>query len=253
MHCPYCGGLNQERAAFCVNCGRDLTRQVPNNLQRQQATQIPARPGTTPQNRPTNAQYQPQSRVPTQPFAPRQQVQPQQGYAPASRPAVQTPTAPRQTAQPQQTQTTAQVSRRQTTRSSQPAPVQSAPEPPAPFPPHTIAQFEALLAAGNQAYSVIESDVGDGKKQIVRIVYPRCTGWQQAATLLKALREQQDAKCETILIQGVLPRQAGAGSFTQGQLQFDRNARLGGQVSNRYIVETSDGFASDAVRFVLNG
>lgn len=249
MRCPYCGGLNQERAAFCVNCGRDLTRSVPNNLQRQQTAQFPARPGTMPQNRPTNAQYQPQSRVPTQ-LAPRQQVQLQQGYAP--HPAAQTPT-PRQATQPQQTQTSAQVSRRQTAGSSQPAPVQSAPEPPTPFPPHTIAQFEALLAEGNQAYTVIESNVGNGKKQIVRIAYPRCTGWQQAATLLKALREQQNAKCETILIQGVLPQQAGASSFTQGQLQFDRNARLGGQVSNRYIVETSDGFASDAVRFVLNG
>lgn len=253
MRCPYCGGLNQERAAFCVNCGRNLTRQVPNNLQRQQAAQIPARPGTMPQNRTTNTQYQPQSRVPTQPFAPRQQVQPQQSYAPAPRPAAQAPTAPRQAAQPQQTQTAAPVNRRQAARPSQPAPVPPAPEPPAPFPPQTIAQFEAILAAGNQAYTVIENNVGDGKKQIVRIVYPRCTGWQQAATLLKALREQQNAKCETILIQGVLPQQAGASSFTQGQLQFDRNARLGGQVSNRYIVETSDGFASDAVRFVLNG
>lgn len=250
MRCPYCGGLNQERAAFCVNCGRDLTRPVPNNLQRQQAAQIPARPGTAPQSRPTNAPNQPQSRVPTQQFAPHQQAQPQQGYAPTSRPAAQTPTAPRQAAHPQ---TAAPVNRRQAARSTQPEPVPAAPEPPAPFPPHTVAQFEALLAAGNQAYTVIESNMGDGKKQIVRIVYPRCTGWQQAATLLKALREQQNAKCETILIQGVLPQQAGAGSFTQGQLQFDRNARLGGQVSNRYIVETSDGFASDAVRFVLNG
>ncbi len=109
------------------------------------------------------------------------------------------------------------------------------------------------MAAGNQAYTVIENNVGDGKRQIIRIVYQRCTGWQQAATLLKALREQQNTKCETILIQGVLPQQANTGSFTQGQLQFDRNARLGGQISNRYIVETSNGFASDAVRFILNG
>jgi hypothetical protein len=245
MRCPYCGGLNQERAAFCVNCGRDLTRPVPANVQHQPYQ--PARPGTVPQSRPANAPNQPQQRVPSQ------QTQQQQGYTPAQRPVV---------AQPLQAQAAAPANRRHTAAPGpiqapanplQPAPLPSAPEPPAPFPPRTLAQFEALLAGCNQAYTVVENRVGDGKKQILRIAYPRCTGWQQAATLLKALQEQQNTKCDTILIQGVLPQQADVNAFSQGQLQFDRNARLGGQVGNRYIVETGNGFASDAVRFVLNG
>lgn len=86
----------------------------------------------------------------------------------------------------------------------------------------------------------------------MRIVYPHCTGWQQAATLLQALKEQQDEQCSAIIIQGVLPQQANVYAFTNGQLQFERNVRLGGQVGNRYVVETGNGFASDSTRFVLN-
>lgn len=86
----------------------------------------------------------------------------------------------------------------------------------------------------------------------MRIVYPRCTGWQQAATLLKALNEQQDKECSAITVQGMLPGQENLYAFTNGQLQFERNVRLGGQVGNRYVVETENGFASDATRFVLN-
>ncbi len=29
MRCPYCGGINSDRAAFCVHCGRDLRPQTP--------------------------------------------------------------------------------------------------------------------------------------------------------------------------------------------------------------------------------
>ena len=246
MRCPYCGGINQDRAAFCVNCGRDLTRPLPpnNQPQRQQHYQ-PARPGAAPQGRPVNAPNQQAYRAPAPP------AQPQQSHAPAPQ---------RPQAQPQ---TSAGTGRRQPTVSSpaqEPAnPLQSvfsappAPEPPGPFPPHTMPQFEALLTAGSQAYTVVENEVGDGKKQMLSIAYGACAGWQQAATLLKALKEQQNAKCDTVIIQGVIPSQPNASSgFTNGQLQFDRNVRLGGSVSNRYIVETGNGFASDSVRFVLN-
>lgn len=94
--------------------------------------------------------------------------------------------------------------------------------------------------------------MGDGKKKIVRIAYPRCAGWQQAATLFLALKEQQEDKFNTIIIQGVLPQQPDVYAFTNGQLQFDRAVRLGGQIGNRCVVETENGFASDSVRFVLN-
>lgn len=115
-----------------------------------------------------------------------------------------------------------------------------------------MAQFEALLPAGSQTYAVVENSVGDGKKQILCIAYADCAGWQQAATLLKALKEQQNEKCDAILIQGVLSPEPNSSGFTNGQLQFDRNVRLGGSISNRYIVETSNGLSSDSVRFVLN-
>jgi hypothetical protein len=99
---------------------------------------------------------------------------------------------------------------------------------------------------------VVESTFASGNKKIVRITYPACTRWQQAATLLKALREQQENKYATIIIQGNVPHSLESYGFTNGQLQFDRNARLGSRVSNRYVVETDNGYASDAIRFVLN-
>jgi len=86
----------------------------------------------------------------------------------------------------------------------------------------------------------------------VRISYPRCTGWQQAATLLKALKEQQDETCAAITVQGVLPHLAEISAFSNGQLLFERGVRLGGHVGTRYVVETENGFASTATRFVLN-
>jgi hypothetical protein len=109
-----------------------------------------------------------------------------------------------------------------------------------------------LLASGAQPYTVVESLIGDGRRKLVRIAYPRCVGWQQAATLLKALKEQQDEKCNAITVQGVLPQQSDVYAFTNGQLQFERDVRLGGQTGNRYVVETENGFASTATRFVLN-
>lgn len=233
MRCPYCGGLNQERAAFCVSCGRDLTRPP-----RQQTAYPPVHPGSAPQGRPAYVPNQPAYRAPN-PSVP-------QGYAPAPPRSVDQPVQPQQMS----TSRRSQVSR----APAQPlAPqVPSAPEPPASFPPRTLEQFHQLLASGAQQYTVVESLIGDGKRKLVRIAYPRCVGWQQAATLLKALKEQQDEKCNAIIIQGVLPQQPNVYAFTNGQLQFERNVRLGGQVGNRYVVETDNGFTSDSTRFVLN-
>ncbi len=125
-----------------------------------------------------------------------------------------------------------------------------APEPPAPFPPHTMEQLRAL-EQGSLAYTVVESTVGDGRKKIVRIAYARGVAWQQVATLLKAFKEQQEEKFDTVIIQGFLDNDASAYSFTNGQLYFDRNVRLGGLTTNRYQIETGNGFESDSVRIVL--
>jgi hypothetical protein len=109
------------------------------------------------------------------------------------------------------------------------------------------------LEPGAQAYNVVDSSVSIGKKKIVRIAYQRCTGWQQAATLLKALKEQQEDedRFDTIIIQGVFPQAPDVYAFTNGQLSFDRNVLLGSQKLTRYIVETGNGFESDSVRIVL--
>jgi hypothetical protein len=126
-----------------------------------------------------------------------------------------------------------------------------APEPPAPFPPGAIAELQAL-EQGALPYTVIESSVGDGHKKTVRIVYAKGVAWQQVATLLKACKEQQEAELETVLIQGVLEHDTTVYNFTNGQLRFDRNVRLGGLTTNRYQIETGNGFETDSVRIVLN-
>ncbi len=132
-----------------------------------------------------------------------------------------------------------------------PPPVPKAPEPPAPFPPSTTAELQAL-EQGALAYSVVESAIGDGRKKIVRIVYPRGVAWQQVATLLKAFHEQQEKDFDTILIQGVLEQDTSVYAFTNGQLRFDRNVRLGGMTTDRFQIETGNGFESDSVRIVLS-
>lgn len=241
MRCPYCGGLNREQSTYCVSCGRAL-QNVPPQQPAPLRTQWPG--VQPPQARPVNVPNQAAQR--TYAPVPNQQARPSQNYAPSpQRPA----------AQPAQQQT-------HTSRRQQGAPIQEpafvvaapppAPEPPVPFPPHTMEQLRALLSSGAQPYTIVESTIADGRKKIVRIAYANVTGWQQAATLLKALQEQQEEQYNTIIIQGVTPRQQDVYAFTNGQLQFDRAVRLGGSTSNRYVIETDNGFASDSVRFVLN-
>ena len=221
MRCPYCGGFNSERASFCVYCGRDLTSgKQPAQRQQPQSPQQPPhqqpRPAPPPQSyptRPTPATQQ-SGQVPAA----------QRRRAPAMPQQIPIPTAP---------------------------PVPPAPEAPAPFPPHTLAQLQAL-EQGALAYTVTDTTTNGQRKKIVRIIYPRCVAWQQVATLLKALKEQQDSRFETIIIQGYLSPDPDVYTFTNGQLTFDRNVRLGSQTLNRYQIETGNGFESDSVRIVLS-
>ncbi len=208
MLCPYCNGINSERARFCVHCGRDMRAVMGQPVTRQQ-------PPTT-----------------------------VQGYPPATQGQQLTYTPP---PQPQSRQ--APRVRQQAVPAPPPAP--PAPEAPAPFPPRTMAQLQAL-EQGALAYIVVDTTTQAGRKKQVRITYPRCVPWQQVATLLKALREQQETRFETIVIQGYFPQDTSLYSFTNGQLTFDRNVRLGSQTQNRYQIETGNGFESDSVRIVLS-
>jgi hypothetical protein len=216
MRCPYCGGLNADHANFCASCGRDLKPFPPPNQQRQ-GTPPPSqgRPTTLPQSPPQQAQQTPvtqRRRAPSMPSQPTQATR--QHEAPVVPP--------------------------------EPPP----PEPPSQFPPHTVEQLRAL-EEGALAYNVVHSVVGDGRKKIVRIVYPKSVGWQQVATLYKAFKEQLEDGFDTIIIQGVFEQDTEAYTFTNGQLVFDRGVRLGGLILNRYQIETGNGLETDSVRIVL--
>lgn len=227
MRCPYCGA-NSFRASYCTSCGRDIP---------------PAR----------DQQANQQSQSP-------RQVQPTQGYPPAT-PSLQ---QQRPGAQPQGRPGTPPVMQPQASRVQSPAPPSQvrqtvpvapppppAPDSPAPFPPRTIADLQGL-EVGALASTVIDTIISNRRRKIVRIEYPRCVAWQQAATLLKVLKEQQEEKYETIIIQGYQPQSPREYGFTNGQLSYDRNVQLGSQVMNRYVVETGNGFESDSVRIVLS-
>jgi hypothetical protein len=217
MRCPYCGGLNADHANFCASCGRDLKVYPPPNQQRQ---------GYPPP---------PQSRPTTLPQSPQHQQ------------AQQIQVAHRRRA-PDMPSQSAQAIRQQEAPVIKPEP--QAPEPPSQFPPHTVEQLRAL-EEGALAYTVVHSVVGDGHKKIVRIVYPKCVGWQQVATLYKAFKEQMEDGFDTIIIQGVFGEDTEAYTFTNGQLEFDRGVRLGDLILNRYQIETGNGLEVDSVRIVL--
>ncbi len=221
MRCPYCGGLNGEKASFCAQCGRDLVpvqaRQQPGQTQQQQSPYLPApRPKPTTQG----------TARPTSPYQPPRPPQPV--------------TVPRQTPQ--------QPSRTPLVPVPQP---QQVIEPLMPFPPRTITQLKDLQTEA-LPYTVVDDTIAAGRKKIVRIVYRRCAAWQQAATLLKAFNEQKQLETfNTIIVQGILEQDKTPYAFTNGQLQFDRGVRLGSQILNRYQIETGTGFESDSVRILL--
>lgn len=241
MRCPFCGGLNSERASFCAQCGRDLpptqanTRPQPVQRPTQQPPYQPVQP----------VQYPPQS----------QQYPPQSPYLPKPRQPVQAP-APRppQTQHPTHPVPQPQPARPpQQTPVARPTPVQAPPpklEAPTNFPPRTIAQLKSLQAEP-LPYTLVGEAIADGHKKIVRVVYGRCASWQQVATLLQAFKEQSLEKFDTILIQGVLEQDKTTYAFTNGQLQYDRGVRLGSQTLNRFQIETGNGFESDSVRIVV--
>jgi len=206
MRCPYCQALNQERAIYCVRCGRDMRQ---------------ARPSQPPPFH--QPPYQQPGQVPPTTSRPASTMSPPSSHAPRNR-QVEAPFVPPQPAPP--------------------------PEPPAPFPPRTVEQLQAL-EQGALPYTVVSDTVGDGHKKIVRIAYVECAPWQQVATLLKASKEQQEEGFDTIIIQGVLEQDPNPYSFTNGQLCFDRNVYLGSLITNRYRIETGNGYESDSIRIVL--
>lgn len=217
MRCPYCGGINSDQMAYCMHCGRNLKPQPPYH------------PAPDQQQRQS---YPAQGRPASMPQAPQQSQQ---------TPATQRRRAPAMSPENGSTLT-------------QPEAPVVAPAPPAespaPFPPRTVAQLQAL-EQGALAYTLVNSAIGDGRKKIVRIVYPKGVPWQQVATLFKAFKEQQEERFDTIIIQGVLEQNTLAYAFTNGQLVFDRKVRLGDLTTNRYQIETGNGFESDSIRIVL--
>lgn len=108
------------------------------------------------------------------------------------------------------------------------------------------------LTAGALPFVPVSDAKNYGKKRIVRIAYPPCASWQQVATLLTALKQFDEPKFETIIIQGVHENEGDAYLYTNGQLIFDRNARLGNQILKRYQIETENGYASSSIRLVLS-
>jgi hypothetical protein len=131
---------------------------------------------------------------------------------------------------------------------------QPASEPPESFPPKTIAQLHSLEASA-LPYTLIDNTTSYGRRKVVRIKYARCNPWQQLATLAKALREYDDTKLDTIIIQGFFNTVVdtyNSYEYTNGQLLFNRNVRLGSQVLQRYQIETGNGFESDSLRIVLS-
>jgi len=108
------------------------------------------------------------------------------------------------------------------------------------------------LEQGALNYSPVSEEESVGRKKTIRILYQRCAPWQQVATLLKALKEHQAEKFNTLIIQGIYEQENSLYRFTNGQLQFDLNVRLGSQIINRYQIETGNGFETDSVRIVLS-
>src|SRR5579859_1397492 len=256
MRCPYCGGYNRDDATFCKNCGRDMSMPPVPAPPRQQQPQPPQRSPYQPQQPqpPQRSSYPPQQRPsypPPQPPRPATPVQ-APSYrqpAPTYQPPQQPP--PRSPQPPQNGPGT--YTPRHRVPAPPPAPLAPpAPEPPAPFPPRTIEQLRAL-EQGALPYTLVREDISNGRKQVIRIAYSRCTGWQQVATLLKAFRERQSDKYETVVLQGVLEQEGNSVyNFTNGQLVFDRDVRLGSQILKRYQIETGNGYANDSVRIVLS-
>lgn len=238
MRCLYCGALNRDNAQHCAYCGRTFPRQGP----AVSPTPLPQRPPVQPPQRPGTPLGVPMQ-APAYPSPAQNIPAPSYPAAPTVPPNI--PAARRDSRRRRPVDATAPV----TPDLSHP-PVQATPEPPVAFPPRSIAQLNALQQ-GAIAYSVLDESVNYGRRKIVRIVFPRCSAWQQVATLLKALTEFRSEKFETIIIQGLFEHNANVYTFNNGQLQFDQKVRLGSQILNRYQIDTENGFSSSSIRIVL--
>lgn len=221
MRCPYCGGFNQDNVTFCKRCGRSLSASP--NVPSTQRPAVPYPPRPAPPNntqRPSGAPPyppRPAQRPPAQPVPASQQATRSTHYAPTA-PVIPTPVAQ--------------------------------PESPVPFPPKTVKQLMALKPSA-LPFTVLSESVSNKRKQIVRISYPACANWQQVATLCQVLEAVQPEKFETTVIQGMQGSDLSVYAFTNGQLVFDRDVRLGSQILQRYQIETGNGFATDTLRIVL--
>src|SRR5258708_7659746 len=142
MRCPYCGNFNPDKASFCAKCGRDIT---PEAL----AVRFP----------PVERQ-----------MSPNQAWQGAPQPAPQNIPAGRRPVAPVPHPTPQPAPKNIPAGRRPVNPVAQPLPP---PEPPAPFPPRTLEQLQALQA-GALEYKVLSEDMSDGRKRIVRISFQKC-------------------------------------------------------------------------------
>jgi hypothetical protein len=111
--------------------------------------------------------------------------------------------------------------------------------------------LQALLTEA-LPFTAVSDSTQYGKRRVVRVAYRLRPSWQQVATLLAALKTYDDARFETVVIQGVHTNDQDSYLFTNGQLQFDRNARLGSQFLKRYQIETGNGYTTDSIRLVLS-
>ncbi|GCE25951.1 hypothetical protein KDA_14350 [Dictyobacter alpinus] len=267
MRCPYCGGLNPDNSSYCIRCGRNFAPQQQNVARPgQQRAVYPPNPTRTfapstsqpqPQPQPQRSVYPPvQARQPERPTVtprPPQQANGSEYYPPAPAyppvqdyPPVQAYPPIRQPAPPRRATKVIQENGWPVEKSLPPAP-----EPPVPFPVHTLAQLKKL-AEGALDYKVLSVDDGYGQKKIIRILFSHCVQWQQVATLVKAFSEHDDKKFETIVIQGVYNQERNVYEYTNGQLIFDRNVRLGSQNQQRFQIETDNGYSMEALRIVLS-
>jgi hypothetical protein len=119
------------------------------------------------------------------------------------------------------------------------------------FPPGTIAHLYSLQQ-GALPYQQADDIQYYARKKIVRIRYPYSAPWQQVATLMSAFTAFDDPTYDTIIIQGIRDQfHDPIYDYTNGQLIFDRNVRLGSQLQKRYQIETDNGFSNRAQRIVI--
>lgn len=268
MRCPYCSGPNPDNTNFCIRCGRDLVTPPPKpNPQR------PTQPVGSAQNQPVRVAqppigYQAPPRPATPPGGPRPGIPSQppvyppsstqytrSTYPPGSGNAfsatISRPPIPAMPVTKNIPPGTAERKRTPKDTDSIPPHKTAADEAPTPFPPDSPQQLESLTQ-GALPYTLVNDTERYGKKKIVRIAYRQCPGWQQVGTLLKALKEYDAADFDTIIIQGAFEQDKNTYYYTNGQLIFDRNVRLGSLIQKRYQIETGNGLSSDSVRFVIS-